>query len=181
MDNTIAEATADVAITPEQPISVIGITVVNRAFRRIAELNAAKAKLGTEMAKIIADDKAFYDQQFAAIDKQISQYEINIDAFLKQSGETTVKTPNGMAFYSRRTSVVWPTADRLLEWAKTNGVVRTKFEVDKAAAAAYIKKTGDVPEGYEELPVIDLIFKNLKRDTKGTADDNSTDGQTSEQ
>lgn len=101
----------------------------------------------------LATMKKDYDSWFAAekerINKQISYHEGLVEIYLTSTGEKTIKTPEGRATLTTRTSVTWPDADVLIAFSKSVGIeTRLKEEADKKAITAYIKDTGSVPPGY---------------------------------
>ena len=122
----------------------------DRLLKLIGKMESAIVELEDEAYNA----EQFYKTEIAKRKDRIGQISFYLESYLMTSEKKTIKLPNGCLSIRKWSKVGWPDNDVLLAFSKVNNIsVRVKPEEqapDKRELLKYIKKTGEVPEGYVE-------------------------------
>lgn len=106
----------------------------------------------TEIARI----EAYRQAELSRLDKKRSWITFNLDAYIRESGEKTIRLPSGtIKLRKGRDKIVIVGMETFLKAASRLGFLKSvpeSFEPDQQKIMAYLKRTGFVPEGCEFIP-----------------------------
>jgi hypothetical protein len=149
-----------VPLFEDEPEDLTDIIAIDKAFRAMRYYEDLATNKKLERDALIQEYSAYYDKKVVYCQARIEHHKASIAAYLASVEKNSVATPSGSAHFRTSTKVTWPEKETLLAWAKATGkpnLIRTKEEVVLKEAGAYVKETGDVPPGYEALPVTTLV------------------------
>lgn len=112
----------------------------------------------------------WYDARAAKMQARIDREEQELLNYLKETGQSSVATPEGTAIATTRTAIAWPDDGLLLAWAKeqqqlgnAKTLVNVKESPNKPGIKTYIKNTGCIPEGYAETQNTSLSVRKAAK------------------
>jgi hypothetical protein len=126
----------------------------------IAAKIGAIGRLEKEIGEISYQQKeatAFYDKKKESRLTRIAFLKSQISNWLSLNDRKNISTHLGTACNSPGTTVEWPPTEKLLQWAKAKNLeIRVVEEPIMQVITDYIKKTGEIPDGYTETPRVRL-------------------------
>jgi len=132
----------------------------------------------TETARI----EAYRQTELSRMDKKRSWITFNLDAYIRESGEKTIRLPSGtIKFRKGRDKVVIVAMETFLKVASRLGFLKTvpeSFEPDQLKIMAYLKRTGSVPEGCEFIPAESRFSYTTSLEETTDGANNETERQT---
>jgi len=123
----------------------------------------------TETARI----EAYRQAELSRLDKKRSWITFNLDAYIRETGEKTIRLPSGtIKLRKGRDKVVIVAMDTFLKVASRLGFLTSvpeSYEPDQQNIMAYLKRTGSVPEGCEFIPAdIRFSYTTTLEESDGT-------------
>jgi len=119
-------------------------------LKALAELDGQMSEVNslcnTETARI----EAYRQTELSRLDKKRSWITFNLDAYIRESGEKTIRLPSGtISLRKGRDRIAIVSMEVFLPAASRLGFLKTvpeSFEPDQQKIMAYLKRTGSVPD-----------------------------------
>lgn len=139
---------------------------LNRILQRIGDLDAKNERLSNDYRLFMQKAEEFFVRKQETIERQKNILTSSLDAYMQANELQSISVPAGNAHYRRSKKVNWPAEPVLLEWAKDNApqAIRTDTRVNKTVLKDVIKKTGNKPEGYEEIAEAASLVVSTQRE-----------------
>lgn len=117
-----------------------------------SQMSDVNSLCDTETARI----EAYRQSELSRLDKKRSWISFNLDAYMRSTGEKTLRLPNGtLTLRKGRNKIVIVAMESFLKVASRLGFLTSvpeSFEPDQQKIMAYLKRTRSVPEGCEFIP-----------------------------
>jgi len=107
----------------------------------------------------------FYQQKTEGLIKQIEFLKQQIGNYLSMQDTKKLSLPAGTVYYQTRTKKVYPDDAILQEWVKSlsiewfSKIQKLTPSISKTELQNYIEATGNIPDGYNEIPETNLVIK----------------------
>jgi hypothetical protein len=130
----------------------------------IGKLDGQMAEVNDLVEKEIKLLEEYRSTELTRLDKKRSWLTFNLDAFMRSTGEKTVRLPHGIPKLRKgRDRVAVVAMDAFLKVGQKLGLIRTipeSVEPDVQAILTRIQTTGEIPAGVEYIPA-DTKFSYL--------------------
>ena len=125
-------------------------------LKTVAVLDGQMADVNALCDKEIARIETYRQSELTRLEKKRSWLTFNLDAYIRATGEKTIRLPNGMIKLRKgRDRVAVFALDAFLNVAGKFGLLKTipeSFQPDNQKILDYLKRTGEVPAGVEFIP-----------------------------
>jgi hypothetical protein len=93
--------------------------------------------------------KTFWDQRISSVQSAIDFLEARVEAYVEATGENSISTRAGRAYFRTRDKVRWPSnEEHLIDFCRERDIdLRVTVKPDKRKLKAWMKDRGEMPPG----------------------------------
>lgn len=148
-------------------------------LKAVAVLDTQMAEANELCDKEIARIEAYRQSELSRLDKKRSWLTFNLESYIRQTGEKTIRLPNGIIKLRKgRDRIAVVSMDEFLKIAGKLRLLKTvpeSFQPDNQKILDYLKRTGEVPAGVEFIPAETKFSYSTTEEANGDANKTERD------